>query len=64
MFAPTTVVDLTSLLKVDCFGASAAAPPLPFLALAPAANVLEDPNPPVTGRFLNDLMQFIAISPS
>ncbi|CDP01558.1 unnamed protein product [Coffea canephora] len=33
ILAPTTVVDLTSLLRVDSFGASAAAPPLePFFA--------------------------------
>ncbi|KAK6913019.1 hypothetical protein RJ641_022620 [Dillenia turbinata] len=47
ILAPTTVVDLTSLLSVDAFGASPAAPPLePFFALPPpTANVLLPPIP-------------------
>ncbi|KAG5609106.1 hypothetical protein H5410_020387 [Solanum commersonii] len=44
IFAPTTAVALTSLLIVDAFEASAAAPPLPpFFDLLPTANVLQPP---------------------
>ncbi|KAK6928484.1 hypothetical protein RJ641_007075 [Dillenia turbinata] len=46
ILAPTTVVDLTSLLSVDAFGASPAAPPLePFFLPPPTANVRLPPIP-------------------
>lgn len=67
IFAPTTVVDLTSLLSVDAFGASDAPPPLePFFAF-PTANVLR-PSATIISfvgiMLLKDLMWFIAISVS